>query len=90
MSRRRRKAVPLPLMLAELAIASWETMARRMMMMADGTCSPLEYQRMVFEKALAAQRTSRAVVRRSRKPATLLAPWHKGATANAKRLRRKK
>ena len=89
MARRRRAALPFPFMLAELAFASWETVARRMLMMADGTCSPAEYQRMVFEKAKAAQRSSRAASRRSRKPAALLAPWHKGATANAKRLRRK-
>jgi hypothetical protein len=89
MARRRRATLPFPFMLAELAFASWETIARRMLMMADGTCSPAEYQRMVFEKAKAAQRSSRATSRRSRNPSALLAPWHKGATANAKRLRRK-
>jgi hypothetical protein len=90
MPRRRRKTVFLPFMLAELAFASWETMTRRVMMMAQGTCSPAEYQRMFFEKARAARRSSRAASsRRSRNPVALIAPWHKGATANAKRLRRK-
>jgi hypothetical protein len=80
---------PFPLMLAELAFASWETIARRTMMVVQGTCTPAEYRRMFFEKARAAQRSSRAASRRSRNSTALVAPWHKGATANARRLRRK-
>src|SRR5438309_1351775 len=44
-SRRRR---PLPLMVAELMMASWETIARRSLMMAKGTCSPAEYRHLAI------------------------------------------
>jgi hypothetical protein len=76
---------------AELAFASWETMARRMFMMANGTCSPAEYARMVMEKAAAAQSSALALSRkRSRRSAgSALRPWHRAATANAKRLRKR-
>ncbi len=60
-------------------------------MMAQGTCSPAEYRRMVREKAQAALYSGLALTA-STGPvtaATLLSPWHKRATANAKRLRRK-
>jgi hypothetical protein len=90
--RKRRNTTPLPLMFAELAFASWETIARRTLMMATGTCTPAEYQRMVFEKAHAAQRSGAAMTRRRNKNAVsaILAPWHSGATKNARRLRRPK
>ena len=87
--RKRTKAIPLPLMMAELALASWETIARRTLMMAQGTCSPAEYRRMVREKAHAAHRSGSRVARGARDVSAVLAPWHKAATANAKRLRRK-
>jgi len=84
----RRRARSLPLMMAELAMASWETIARRTAMIARGTCTPTEYQRMVMEKAAALQQSAIAVMTgRSKKAA--LRPWHKRATANARRLRRK-
>jgi len=78
-------------MLAELALASWETIHRRTLMMARGACSPAEYSRMISEKAAAAVRTAATVARAKKTPklATLLAPWHQRATANARRLRRK-
>lgn len=85
-SRRRR---PLPLMVAELMMASWETMARRSLMMLQGTCPPAEYQRMATEKAAAMQLSALAVWG-GRSKTQALAPWHKRATANAKRLRRAK
>jgi len=47
--RARSRARTLPLMMAELAMASWETVARRTAMIARGTCTPAEYQRMVIE-----------------------------------------
>ena len=76
-------------MMAELTIASWETIARRTAMIARGVCSPVEYQRMVIEKTAALQQSAMAVLTgRGRKEA--LAPWHKRATANARRLRRKR
>jgi hypothetical protein len=85
--RRRRIPTPLPLLFAELTLASWETIARRMMMMADGTCSPAEYARMVTEKAAAAQRSALALTGRRRGMRGVIGPWHRGATKNAKRLR---
>jgi len=41
-------------MTAELAWASWETIMHRMVMMAQSTCTPAEYQRMLDEKTSAA------------------------------------
>ena len=89
--RKRTKAVPLPVMMAELTFSSWETIARRTWMMAQGTCSPAEYRRMVHEKAQAALYSGLALTASTGAvtAAALLAPWHKRATANAKRLRRK-
>ena len=76
-------------MLTELITASWETMARRSLMMVQGTCSPVEYQRMATEKAAAMQLSALAMMG-GRGKRQALAPWHKRATANAKRLRRSK
>ena len=84
----RRRARTFPLMMAELAMASWETIARRTAMIARGTITAAEYQRMVVEKAAALQRSAIAVMTGRGKKAAL-APWHKRATANARRLRRK-
>jgi hypothetical protein len=81
--------MPLPLLFAELALASWETIARRMLMMADGTCSPTEYARMVAEKATAVQRSALALTGRRRSVRGVIGPWHRGARANAKRLRKR-
>jgi hypothetical protein len=90
-TRRRKKTVPLPLMMAELAFSSWETIARRSWMMAQGTCSAAEYRRMVLEKAEAAQLSGKALgFPRGKSSATaVLAPWHRRAVANSKRLRKK-
>lgn len=76
-------------MMAELAWASWETIARRSLMMAQSTCSPAEYRRMVREKAAAAAESGRVLSSpKGTSAAALLKPWHSRATANAKRLRR--
>ncbi len=89
--RKRGRAVRLlPLMMAELTMASWETVARRAWMMADGSCSAAEYKRMVAEKTRAAQRSTLALMRRGGSLVTALAPWHGPAVANARRLRKKK
>ena len=69
-------------------MASWETIARRSLMIAQGTCSLAEYQRMAMEKAAALQQSALAVMS-GRGEKAALAPWHRRATANAKRLRRK-
>jgi hypothetical protein len=75
-------------MMVELAMASWETIARRTAMMAQGTLTAAEYQRMVMEKAAALQQSAMAVMTGRGKKAAL-GPWHKRATVNARRLRRK-
>ena len=85
-ARRRKRA--LPLVMADLMMASWETIARRSMMMARGACTTAEYKRMVMEKAAAAQDSALALVT-GRGARAALAPWRKRAAANARRLRRK-
>ncbi len=78
-------------MLASLGTASFQTIAMRSAMMASGTCSPAEYQRMVREKTTAALQTSMRLATWPPASATaLLAPWHSKATANAKRLSRRR
>jgi hypothetical protein len=88
--KRRRAVPPLPLMMAELTWASWETVARRAWMMADGSCSAAEYQRMVLEKTRAARRSALVMMLRGGGLTAALAPWHGPAVANARRLRIKK
>ena len=78
-----------PVMLAELAWASWETIARRTFMIAQSTCSPAEYQKMISEKTAAAMEIGMMLASPAgATAAALLEPWHSRATANAKRLRR--
>ena len=89
--RKRRTKQTLPAMLTSLGIASAQTIALRTAMMAAGTCTPAEYRRMVREKAAAALQTAhRAAFWPPASAAALLAPWHSKATANAKRLRRRR
>jgi hypothetical protein len=90
MSRRKRRPTSLPIMIAELMLSSWETVTRRALMMAQGSCSAAEYRRMVNEKALAAYRSGLVLASRRSDGVMLaaLAPWHRRATANAKRLRK--
>jgi hypothetical protein len=93
MKRRRKPAAPpLPLMLAELWLAPLKTIARRTLLMAQRTCSPPEYTRMVAEKAAAATETAATITRSGGRPSVsvLLEPWHRRATANAKRLRKRR
>ena len=78
--------LPLPLLLFELGLASGETLARRSWMMAQGRCSARERRRMVEEKSAAALASLALLGRSELDPAALLAPWHKAAKANAKRL----
>jgi len=88
--RKRRQSSPfaLPMMMARLAAASWETIFRRSMMMAQGTCSPAEYRRMAAEK-LAAMQLSTTALMSGRDETAVLAPFVSRARANAKRLRKK-
>jgi hypothetical protein len=78
------------MLLAEMTLASWETIARRSLMIAAGSCSTAEYRRMVREKAMAMQRSGLALMRPGRdRISAAVAPWHRAARANAKRLRRR-
>jgi hypothetical protein len=84
---KRKAPTPLPLLLFELGIASGETIARRSWMMAQGRCSAREQRRMVQEKSAAALASLALLSGPQVDFAELLRPWHKAATANAKRLR---
>jgi hypothetical protein len=86
--RPRRSAAGLPVKMVQLTAASWETIFHRTAMMAQGTCSAAEYQRMVLEKVAAMQAASLAAMT-GRGHAAILAPYLKRSRANAKRLRRK-
>lgn len=84
----RHAALSTPFMMAELAWASWETIARRSLMMVQNTCSVAEYNRMVAEKTAAALEIGRVLASTGSVSAeALLKPLHSRATANAKRLR---
>lgn len=74
-------------MMARLTAASWETILRRSLMMAQGRCSPAEYRRMAAEK-VAAMQISTAALMSGRGHAAVLAPFVKRTRANVKRLRR--
>lgn len=85
--RKQRDASAVPVMMTQLMLASWETIYHRSLMMAQGTCSPLEYQRMVTEKVAAVQAASLALLAGGGN-AAMLAPYFNRARANARRLRR--
>jgi hypothetical protein len=80
----------MPFMAMQLAMSSWEVIARRTMMMAQNRCSPHEYQRMMLEKLQAVQQTGITLATSGGMPdpEALMRPWHRRAVANAKRLRR--
>jgi hypothetical protein len=81
-------SLEVPMMMSRLMLASWETVFHRSLMMAQGTCSAAEYQRMGMEKAAAMQSSMTALIT-GRGQAAVLAPFVTRARANAKRLRRK-
>ena len=89
--RKHRQGLSLAVMMSDLMLASWETIARRSFMILQNDCSPAEYRRMANEKAEAVARSAaRLVSGRGRATMTsLVAPWHSRAIANAKRLRKK-
>jgi hypothetical protein len=84
----KRRSRNLPAMMTQLTLSSWETIYHRTLMMAQGTCSAAEYQRMVMEKAAAMQASAVALMT-GRGHAAALAPYLVRSRANAKRLRRK-
>jgi hypothetical protein len=77
----------LPIMWTELAIASWETVWHRTALMVTGECTPAEYERMVAEKMKAVYQSGMAMAA-GKDAEAVLRPFHKHATANAKRLRK--
>jgi hypothetical protein len=91
MKARRRRSTSLPIMVTDLMLASWETVARRALLIAENKCSPAEYSRMFREKAEAAAATGLALISSggNATPVSMLAPWHRRAIANARRLRKK-
>jgi hypothetical protein len=77
----------LPVMWTELAIASWETVWHRTALMVTGECSSAEYERMVAEKMKAVYQSGMAMAA-GKDAEDVLRPFHRRATANAKRLRK--
>jgi hypothetical protein len=77
--------------MTDLLLDSWETVMRRTLLIAQNDCSPAEYRRMVKEKAEAVTISGLALISSGGKApmSSLLAPWHRRAKANAKRLRKK-
>jgi hypothetical protein len=75
-------------MMTQLTLASWETIFHRSMLMAQGTCSGAEYQRMVMEKAAAMQASALALMTGGGH-AAVLSPYLVRSRANARRLRQK-
>jgi hypothetical protein len=78
----------LPSMMTQLTLSSWETIYHRTLMMAQGTCSAAEYQRMVMEKAAAMQASTLAMMTGGGHSA-VIAPYLVRSRANARRLRKK-
>jgi hypothetical protein len=76
------------MVMAQLTAASWETVLRRTLMMAQGTCTSAEYRRMTAEKVAAVQMSMGALMR-GRGQAAMLAPFVNRTRVNARRLRRK-
>lgn len=76
-----------PLMMTELAAASMETIWHRSTLMWTGACTATEYQRMVVEKMTAMHLAGTAMLTGGDAEA-VLRPFHKRATANARRLRK--
>ncbi|HLY55992.1 MAG TPA: hypothetical protein VKS60_10575 [Stellaceae bacterium] len=88
-----KRSKPLPLIWGELALASWETIVHRTVLMASGQCTPQEYHRMGAEKLRALQRSALVLASGRTGDAAvvaLLRPWLGPARANAKRLRRRR
>jgi hypothetical protein len=78
----------LPLMMAELAFNSYDTIAKRTALIMTGQCTAEEYRRMTMEKAEAAQASLMAMASATpwRAFEAAITPWLRSARANAKRL----
>ena len=90
MKARRRRKTSFSTMMTDLMLASWESMTRRTLLIAQNKCSPAEYRRMLNEKAEAAAASALKLMSRGggATMTSVLAPWHRRAVANAKRLRK--
>jgi hypothetical protein len=87
MSKQRANPFALPMMMAELTAASFETIWHRTALMMSGECTLAEYERMMSEKMQATHLATAALMKGDSAEA-VLRPFHKRATANAKRLRK--
>jgi hypothetical protein len=87
MSTQRANPFALPMMIAELTAASFETIWHRTALMMSGQCTLTEYERMMSEKMQATHLATAALMNGDSAEA-VLRPFHKRATANAKRLRK--
>ena len=79
-------------MMTDLMLSSWETIARRSLLIAQNQCSPLEYHRMLSEKAMAAMETGFHLISTggSAPIESLITPWLTRSRANSKRLRKRR
>ena len=79
-------------MMTDLMMSSWETIARRSLLIAQNQCSPLEYHLMISEKALAAMETGYKFIAAGGQPAiaSLITPWLERSKANSRRLRKRR
>lgn len=73
-------------MLARLAMALWETILHRTLLMTNGTCSAAEYGQMVAEKT-DADLSATVALMTGQGGTAAITPYLDAATANAKRLR---
>ncbi|MGC2211291.1 MAG: hypothetical protein WA532_14380 [Candidatus Korobacteraceae bacterium] len=91
MATREYEAISLPLAMADLTLASCETVARRMLLISQNQCSQAEYLSMFSEKAEAAMATGLTLMSSYGQASvfSLMAPWLSQATANVNRLRKK-
>ena len=86
--RRRRRSTQSVDGIVYLVLASWETVALRSLLIAQGRCSFAEYNRMALEKIQAASLSTAWLARNpGRAGPGVIAPWRRLAVANARRLR---
>ena len=75
-----------PKMMAQLTLASWETIGHRFALMAQGACTISEYQLMASEKVEALQLSTLALLT-GRGQEEVVKPYLQRAQHNASRLR---
>jgi len=75
-----------PKMMAQLTLASWETIGYRIALIAQGACTMSEYQLMASEKVRALQLSTLALLA-GRGQEEMIKPYLQRAQDNASRLR---